>query len=350
MKKGNIVNLIKYYAEENDSAFRTEAYEIAKNFYEKGDIQLAEYIMSLLANNNLYVPQIYEEKTHFLKKHFFKKSNLTFSEEIKFDIEGIINATNKKIGVNKFLFIGSPGTGKTESVTYIARVLQKNLFVVNFSQIIDSKLGQTAKNIFNLFEEINNLNNPDKAIILFDEIDALALDRINSNDVREMGRATSEFLKGLDNLNEKVTIIATTNLSDKLDRALTRRFDTIINFNRYSKEDLLKIAENILNSYILKIKNISKNTKLFKKIILLSENIPFPGELKNIIKTSLAFSDISISLDYLKRLYKTITNETVINIKTLKEQGFSIRESEILTNTSKSKISRDLKDNFLNEQ
>ena len=30
MKKKNIVSLIKYYAEKNDTGFRNEAYEIAK--------------------------------------------------------------------------------------------------------------------------------------------------------------------------------------------------------------------------------------------------------------------------------------------------------------------------------
>ena len=37
MKKKNIINLIKYYSEKNDYAFRTEAYEIARDFDENGD-------------------------------------------------------------------------------------------------------------------------------------------------------------------------------------------------------------------------------------------------------------------------------------------------------------------------
>ena len=32
MKKKNVLNLIKYYAEKNDAAFRNEAYEIARYF------------------------------------------------------------------------------------------------------------------------------------------------------------------------------------------------------------------------------------------------------------------------------------------------------------------------------
>ena len=47
MKKKNIINLIKYYSEENDAGFRNEAYEIARDFDESGDYQLAEYIQPL---------------------------------------------------------------------------------------------------------------------------------------------------------------------------------------------------------------------------------------------------------------------------------------------------------------
>ena len=52
MKKKNVINLVKYYAEKNDAGFRTEAYEIARDFDNTGDYQLAEYIMSLLSNAN----------------------------------------------------------------------------------------------------------------------------------------------------------------------------------------------------------------------------------------------------------------------------------------------------------
>ena len=47
---------------------------------------------------------------------------------------------------------------------------------------------------------------------MFDEIDAIALNRLDTNDLREMGRATSAILKGIDSLNNEVVLIATTNL------------------------------------------------------------------------------------------------------------------------------------------
>ena len=93
------------------------------------------------------------------------------------------------------------------------------------------------------------------------------MDRTNSNDLREMGRATSSVLKGLDNLNEKVILVATTNLFSSFDKALVRRFDYVINFNRYTREDLIDIAEILVNGFINQFKFIGRNMRLLKKII-----------------------------------------------------------------------------------
>lgn len=344
MKKANIINLIKYYAENNDSGFRNEAYQIANEFDKTGDYQLSEYIMALLSNTNTFVPQINENELTFVKKIGVGGSPLPLPEEIKSDIIGIINAAGHGIGVNKFLFQGAPGTGKTETVKHIARILDRELFVVDFAFIIDSKLGQTGKNIAKLFDEINNLVSPEKVVILFDEIDALALDRTDSKDIREMGRATTSVLKGLEGLNKNILLIATTNLYDHFDKALIRRFDSVIDFNRYSREDLLEISEIILNYYLSKFKNAGRNIRLFKKIISSIDDIPYPGDLKNIIKTSLAFSNPNEEYDYLKRLYITISENKDMDLKTLKKKGFTVREIEILTGISKSQVSRELKE------
>lgn len=343
MKKKNVLNLIKYYIENNDSSFRNEAYEIAKEFDQSGDYQLAEYIMALLSDVNTFVPQSYDENLSFFTRVEPSNSSLPLPIEIKDDILGIVNAISKDIGVNKFLFEGAPGTGKTETAKHIARILGRELYQAEFDVIIDSKLGQTSKNISIVFEEINNLAHPERVIILFDEIDALALDRMNNNDLREMGRATSTLLKELDKLNDKIIFIATTNLYKSFDKALIRRFDKIINFNRYSNDDLIEVAVAILSEYIEKFPNVAKDIKLFKKIISILEPIPYPGDLKNFIRTSLAFSDANNPYDYLTRLYETATNIKVKeNIKTLQEQKFTVREIENLTGIPKSTISRGL--------
>ena len=161
---------------------------------------------------------------------------------------------------------------------------------------------------------MNELPQPNKIIILFDEIDSIAMDRTNSNDLREMGRATSAILKGFDNLNEKIVLIATTNLYDSFDKALIRRFDKVIDFNRYTKEDLIEISEVILDFYLNKFKFAGKNIRIFKKIMQLAVELPYPGDLKNIIKTSIAFSKVGDEFDYLRRIYKDLLKEKEIDL------------------------------------
>ena len=150
MKKKNIINLIRYHSEHNDIGFRNEAYEIAREFDELGDIQLAQYIMSLLSSVNTFVPQI-ENNNDKLSSYFEKVESqdtpLLFPDIIINDLLGVVHAVQRQIGIHKFLFQGAPGTGKTEGVKHLAKILQREVYLVNFTSIIDSKLGQTQKNI-----------------------------------------------------------------------------------------------------------------------------------------------------------------------------------------------------------
>ena len=349
MKKKNIINLIKYHAENNDVGFRSEAYEIARYFDKVGDYQLAEYIMALMSNANTFIPQMNESESAFFEKIERTNDSLWLPEDIMQDLLGIVHAVAHNAGINKFLFQGSPGTGKTEAVKQLARIIDREIYMVDFSAIIDSKMGQTQKNMSDLFKEIDAFVHPEKVIVLFDELDAVALDRTNANDLREMGRATSSLLKHLDRMDEQIVLIATTNLYEHFDKALTRRFDSVINFDRYTQDDLMDISEEYLNKFLIKFKLAKKDIRLFRKIMLLQSPLPYPGELKNLIKTAVAFSDPDDELDYFRRLYYTVEGEKPENIKKLQSQNFTIREIEILSKIPKSTVARELKGMSLNE-
>ena len=349
MKKKNVINLIRYYSEKNDKAFRNEAYEIAKDFDLAGDYQLAEHIMALLSDTNTFIPQMNEYESAFFEKIDTKNDMLLLPDEIMNDLLGIVNAVAHNVGVNKFLLQGAPGTGKTEAVKQLARIMEREVYMIDFAAVIDSKLGQTQKNIASVFKEINSFVHPEKVLILFDEIDAIALDRTNENDLREMGRATSAMLKGMDYLDENIVLVATTNLYLHFDKALIRRFDSVIDFNRYTQDDLMAIAESLLNKFLTKFKLGNIDIRLFRKLIKLMNPIPYPGELKNIIKTAVAFSDPNDGLDYFRRLYYMICGEVPNDFKKLQRQNFTVREIEILTKKSKSAVARELKGGDSNE-
>ena len=347
MKKQAVINLIKYHIEKDENSFRNEAINIARYFDSIGDEQLAEYIMGLIAEANLYVPQGCDYESNYLKQIDIRSLEpLNLPVVISEDLKGIINAVNHNVGINKFLFEGLPGSGKTEAAKHVARLLNRSLFYIDLCNIVDSRLGQTNKNISAVFDEISSIPHSQNIIVLFDEIDVIALDRINAHDVREMGRATSTILRELDrltDLNKEIVIIATTNLFKNLDKALTRRFDAIINFDRYTKEDLIEISECFFSSFVKNFKTISKDSRLFKKILSIAPNLPYPGELKNIIKTSLAFSDTADENNYLRRLYNSLVkNIDTVDFNELHCQGFTVREIEKLKGESKSSVSRKL--------
>lgn len=348
MKKRDVINLIRYHTENNDAAFRNEAYNIAKDFDRSGDEQLAAYVIALLSNANTFVPQSTgsSPQSDFLAKRPVVKSALPLPGVITNDIQGVLNAIGRNVGIHRFLFHGPAGTGKTESVKQIAAILQRELYVVDFSSVVDSRLGQTAKNITKLFDEINSFTQPDRVVVLFDEIDALALDRVDSHDVREMGRATSAMLRQLDNLSEQIILFATTNLFAKFDKAFVRRFDAIIDFDRYTRDDLADVAESIMNDYAGQFSFIGKNIRLFRKILNIAERLPYPGEMKNLIRSSIAFSKPNDEYDYLRRLYIALAPDgasAIQSIRTLYGQGFTLREVEILTGVSRSTIAREVK-------
>lgn len=345
MKKQSVVNLVKYHVERNDEAFTTEVAEIAKDFEKSGDSNIAQYLMELISSANFYVPQSNYKNLRFLNKLEYSTKPLLLPNVIEEDVVGITKAISNRSGMSKFLFYGAPGSGKTESALQIARLLSRDILYVNSEQLIDSKLGETAKNVSLLFDEIRHISYS-KCIILFDEIDALILDRINKNDVREMGRVTSVFLKEMDYLNENIVIIATTNLYEHLDKALIRRFDAIISFDRYSHEDLVEIADSMLSAYLKKATNLRQDIRLFNKILNNLPTLPYPGDLKQIIRTSIAFSDESNEYDYLRKIYLALNgNQKTMDIQKLSEEGYTTREIEILSHISKSSVSRKLRDN-----
>ncbi len=341
MKKQDVINLIKYHFNNNEDSFISESVQIARDFDQNGDHNLAQYIMELISDTNVYKPQMSYEHLLFLKKVEYSRNPLFLPDSIEEDIMGIARSANNNLGVSKFLFFGAPGTGKTEAAYQISRLLNRDILSVNTEELIDSRLGETAKNVVKLFDEINRLSQ-EKVTIIFDELDSLIMNRINHSDVREMGRVTSTFLKEFDSLNEDYLIIATTNLVDNFDKAVLRRFDATISFDRYSKEDLIEIADELLKRYIKKSVTSKQDLRLFNKILNGLNTIPYPGDLKQIIKTSIAFSNEDNEYDYLRKIYFALYGNQ-IDIKKLSDQGFTVREIEIISKTPKSTVSRKIR-------
>ena len=67
-----------------------------------------------------------------------------------------------------------------------------------------------------------------------------------------------------------------------------------------------------------------------------------PGELKNVIKTAISFSEPSNPFSYLQGLYSALYDPKDVDLKHLRSLGFTLRDIEILTGISKSQVGREL--------
>lgn len=147
------------------------------------------------------------------------------------------------------LFYGAPGTGKTETVYQLARRTGRDLMVVDVSQIKSCWVGESEKNIKEAFDRYRAYTRYSKPapILLFNEADAVlgirqegasqAVEKME-NSIQNIILQEMEQLDGI--------LIATTNLTQNLDRAFERRFLYKIEFEKPSVEAKSRIWRSMI--------------------------------------------------------------------------------------------------------
>lgn len=130
--------------------------------------------------------------------------------------------------MNRILFCGPPGTGKTVTAEAVASELSFLLVVVRFDAVVSSYLGETAANLRKVFDFIR----AKPYVVLFDEFDAIGKSRESTDDHGELKRVISSFLQLLDGYRGQSLLVAATNHEGMLDAALWRRFDEVILFGK----------------------------------------------------------------------------------------------------------------------
>lgn len=123
------------------------------------------------------------------------------------------------------LLEGPPGTGKSMLAKAVASELGFNFAKYRASDIVTKWMGDPARNLREEFEEAKE-NTP--CVLVFDDIDALARDREEGDKNDSQYGKLQEFLEQMDSIqetDEEILVIGTTNRLNELDNAIVRRFD-----------------------------------------------------------------------------------------------------------------------------
>ncbi len=135
-------------------------------------------------------------------------------------------------------FYGAPGTGKTMAAHAIAKELQKPLIIVDYASLESKYVGETSKNITEIFQQAKQL----QAIIFFDEADAILSRRVtNMTHATDVSvNQTRSVLLTLMNDHDGL-IIFTTNFIENYDPAFMRRILAHIQFELPDLECRMKL-------------------------------------------------------------------------------------------------------------
>ena len=208
-----------------------------------------------------------------------------------------------------FLFSGPPGTGKTMAAGIIANEMGLELYRADLSRIVSKYIGETEKNLSNLFDEAEKSN----SILLFDETDALFSQRTSVKDAKDRGAnlEISYLLQRME--NHSGICIMTTNYIENIDKAFFRRISYVFHFPKPNKKDRKKIWKNIFGANVPLDKNIDFD--------FISNFELSGGSIKNIVISACLKAAQTKSKVDMSHILKSVEYE-------LKKQGYTPLKSD----------------------
>jgi transitional endoplasmic reticulum ATPase len=174
---------------------------------------------------------------------------------------------NKRSGGGMMLY-GPPGTGKTTFAKAVANEAKASFFYIKSSDILDKYVGESEKNIANLFK---SMANEERSVLFIDEMDALFMskDKLDSNSNSSKINEFLEQMSGFSSKNQNRLLLGATNRPWDIDPAITRpgRFDRPFYIGLPNKQDriemLKKFLDNVPVENTLDYSKIADQTEFF---------------------------------------------------------------------------------------
>ncbi|XP_039016685.1 vesicle-fusing ATPase-like [Hibiscus syriacus] len=212
--------------------------------------------------------------------------------------------------VKGMLLYGPPGTGKTLMARQIGKMLNgKEPKIVNGPEVLSKFVGETEKNVRDLFADAENDqrtrgDDSDLHVIIFDEIDAICKSRGSTRDGTGVHDSIVNQLltkiDGVESLNN-VLLIGMTNRKDLLDEALLRpgRLEVQVEISlpdENGRFQILQIHTNKMkeNSFLapdVNLQELAARTKNYSG-----------AELEGVVKSAVSFAlNRQVSMDDLTK-------------------------------------------------
>lgn len=255
--------LVRAHAEGDEEAFYAVALQLAAKAARQGHNRLAADLRELIDSAKAQeirrvaptpVVQPKGELAELVAAGYpdVRLSEMTLAPETREQLERVIHEQRHRARleqhgftpIHRLLLVGPPGTGKSMSAAALAKELSLPLFTIRLDGVISRFMGQTATKLRVVFDAAAKT----RAVFLFDEFDAIGAERRADGDVGEARRILNSFLLFLDEAQPESLVVAATNHVKLLDRALFRRFDSVIAYSGPSEEEAITVLRRRLAS------------------------------------------------------------------------------------------------------
>ena len=300
--------LVRSHFENNDEQFSSVALQVAAQQARQGHETIAKQIRDAVqkARSSMPIVPVIQFKREISDLIICKNANnrlseLIVSDSIKNKLKKVLleyrqqdklkhhGLTNRR----KILITGPPGTGKTLTASIIAGELHLPLMIVMMDKLVTKFMGETSARLRQVFDTIKE----HQGVYLFDEFDSIGTDRGFDNDVGEMRRVLNSFLMFIEQDDSSSIIVAATNSSRILDKALFRRFDDVFHYDNPSDKGIGRLIHNRLGAAVLGGEATSKS--LLQQAAGLS-HAEIVQACDNALKESILSAQDSVSIDLLK--------------------------------------------------
>jgi SpoVK/Ycf46/Vps4 family AAA+-type ATPase len=257
MKADILKLLLQSHAEGDESSFRKAALQVAAAESTAGHVGVAEEIRAIIAKmpatSTRKVGPVVDiaaprgELADLLEggHRDERLRDIVLRPDVRELLLRVISENRSRGRLERFgvsprrrlLFHGAPGCGKTLAAAVLAGEMGLPLMTVRFDALFSRFLGATAIQLRAIFAEMPRR----PGVYLFDEFDSVAKARGDSQDVGEMNRVVTAFLQLVDADVSGSILVAATNHVELLDRAVFRRFDVIVPFDKPTREQLVDL-------------------------------------------------------------------------------------------------------------